>query len=106
MITLSSLETLWEQFSFSPNPAQKEAILNTDGPLYLAAGPGSGKTRVLLWRRVNLIACHDVDPQALFLATFTEKAAGQLRKRRIVIASDLVNLLAAAVSWALALRLL
>ena len=80
MSQLDSLDTLWETFKFSPNKAQREAILHTDGPLYLPAGPGSGKTRVLLWRTVYLIACHDVEPESIFLATFTEKAAGQLRE--------------------------
>ena len=75
-----TLETLWQQFDFAPNPAQREAILHTDGPLYLPAGPGSGKTRVLLWRTVNLILFHDVAPDQIFLATFTEKAAQQLRE--------------------------
>lgn len=74
------LAQLWGQFSFVPNEAQREAILHTQGPLYLPAGPGSGKTRVLLWRTVNLIACQGVSPDAVFLSTFTEKAAGQLRE--------------------------
>ena len=58
MKTLASLDDLWSQFGFSPNIDQKRAILHSEGPLYLPAGPGSGKTRVLLWRAINLIACH------------------------------------------------
>ena len=80
MPTLSSLDALWSVFEFTPNPEQGQAILHTDGPLYLPAGPGSGKTRVLLWRTINLIACHGVPPEALFIATFTEKAARQLKE--------------------------
>src|SRR5690606_16220438 len=49
------------------------------GPLFLPAGPGSGKTRVLLWRVVNLIVFHKVKPKEIFLSTFTEKAANQLK---------------------------
>ncbi|MBN2003472.1 MAG: ATP-dependent helicase, partial [Anaerolineae bacterium] len=75
-----SLEWLWELSRFQPNPAQREAILHTDGPLYLTAGPGSGKTRVLLWRALNLIVFHNVPPGEIFLATFTEKAALQLKE--------------------------
>lgn len=63
---------------FSPNEAQREAILHESGPLYLPAGPGSGKTRVLLWRVFNLIVYRGVDPSRIFLSTFTEKAARQL----------------------------
>ena len=77
---LPSIDELWEDARFSPNSRQKEAILHVDGPLYLTAGPGSGKTRVLLWRTVNLIVYHDVPPAEIFLSTFTEKAARQLKE--------------------------
>jgi len=75
-----NLEKLWELARFKPNDAQREAILHTDGPLYLTAGPGSGKTRVLLWRALNLIVFHGVKPEEIFLSTFTEKAAHQLKE--------------------------
>jgi len=73
------LEKLWKSAEFNPNENQKEAILHTDGPLFLPAGPGSGKTRVLLWRVINLIVNHGVEPKEIYLSTFTEKAALQLR---------------------------
>lgn len=75
-----SIERLWELKKFKPNDEQRQAILHTDGPLYLTAGPGSGKTRVLLWRTVNLIIFHGVKPEEIFLSTFTEKAALQLKE--------------------------
>src|SRR5438034_1732624 len=74
------LSVLWREFAFAPNDEQQAAILHTDGPLYLPAGPGSGKTRVLLWRTLNLILFHAVKPDEIFLSTFTEKAALQLRE--------------------------
>lgn len=74
------LEQLWEKAKFYPNPSQKDAILHVEGPLFLTAGPGSGKTRVLLWRTLNLIVFHHVKPEEIFLSTFTEKAAFQLRE--------------------------
>lgn len=77
---MTTLERLWFDFDFSPNENQREAILHLDGPLFLPAGPGSGKTRVLLWRTLNLIAFHYVKPEEIFLSTFTEKAALQLRE--------------------------
>ncbi len=75
-----TLESLWADVEFSPNDEQRKAILHTTGPLYLPAGPGSGKTRVLLWRTLNLIAFHEVPPHEIFLGTFTEKGAHQLRE--------------------------
>jgi DNA helicase II / ATP-dependent DNA helicase PcrA len=75
-----TLEQLWNDVGFTPNEHQERAIRHIEGPLYLPAGPGSGKTRVLLWRTVNLIVFHDVRPEEIFLATFTEKAALQLRE--------------------------
>lgn len=74
------IEKLFEVKGFIPNDSQREAIHYVDGPLFLTAGPGSGKTRVLLWRTVNLIVFHDVKPNEIFLATFTEKAALQLKQ--------------------------
>jgi DNA helicase-2/ATP-dependent DNA helicase PcrA len=75
-----SLEKLWELAKFKPNPEQRKAIEHVDGPLFLTAGPGSGKTRVLLWRTVNLIVFHGVQPGEIYLSTFTEKAAHQLKE--------------------------
>ncbi len=75
-----SLEQLWRDAQFKPNDEQEKAIRYIDGPLYLPAGPGSGKTRVLLWRTLNLIVFHNTKPEEIFLSTFTEKAAFQLRE--------------------------
>src|SRR5205809_4191382 len=82
------IETLWDQTGFKPNPPQRRTILHTEGPLFLTAGPGSGKTRVLLWRTLNLIVFHDVSPDEIFLGTFTEKAALQLRQGLIAYLSE------------------
>lgn len=75
-----SLERLWELAHFTPNDEQRQAIQHVDGPLYLTAGPGSGKTHVLLWHTLNLIVFNDVKPEEIFLSTFTEKAALQLKE--------------------------
>lgn len=63
------------------NPQQQEAIAHTEGPLLIIAGPGSGKTFTLVERVINLIQNHGVEPEALFLVTFTEKAAQELTTR-------------------------
>jgi DNA helicase-2/ATP-dependent DNA helicase PcrA len=44
-----TIETLWRELDFKPTPNQKDAILHLDGPLYLLAGPRSGKTGLLLF---------------------------------------------------------
>jgi DNA helicase-2/ATP-dependent DNA helicase PcrA len=75
-----SIETLWKESNFTPNSSQSKAIKHIEGPLYLTAGPGSGKTRVLLWRTLNLIVFHDVKPDEILLTTFTEKASHQLKE--------------------------
>ena len=74
MANLPPIEEFWKEKKFEPNEAQRKAILHTEGPLFLTAGPGSGKTRVLLWRTLNLLVYHDVKPEEIFLSTFTEKA--------------------------------
>jgi len=75
-----NLELLFKMADFTPNDSQLKAIVHQEGPLFLTAGPGSGKTRVLLWRALNLIVFHGVDPSQVFLSTFTEKAAFQLKE--------------------------
>ncbi len=78
--TLPPIEALMHSKGFDPTPEQADAICQLEGPLYLRAGPGSGKTRVLLWRTLNLIAYKGVKPEEIYLSTFTEKAALQLRE--------------------------
>ena len=75
-----NIEYFWSLKNFRPNDSQSEAIFQTEGPLFLTAGPGSGKTRVILWRTVNLIVFKKIEPKDIFLATFTEKAAHQLKE--------------------------
>ena len=62
------------------NEPQRNAVEHIDGPLMIIAGAGSGKTRVLTYRTAHLIE-KGVDPFAILLLTFTNKAAGEMRHR-------------------------
>lgn len=65
----------------SLNDRQKEAVVNTDGPMLILAGAGSGKTKVLTTKVAYLIEKKNIDPNNILAITFTNKAAKEMKER-------------------------
>jgi DNA helicase-2/ATP-dependent DNA helicase PcrA len=63
------------------SPQQQSIVEHGDGPLWVIAGPGSGKTEVLVLRCLKLLLVDRVPPKAIMITTFTEKAARNLLDR-------------------------
>jgi len=71
---------------FDLSSEQKQAVAHSTGPLWILAGPGSGKTEVLVTRALKLLTIEDangqrVQPRSVFITTFTKKAARNLEDR-------------------------
>lgn len=65
----------------SLNANQRRAVDQTDGPVLVIAGPGTGKTQLLSTRIAHILATTDTLPENILCLTFTEAAAANMRER-------------------------
>ena len=77
------------------NSAQKEAVINTEGPILVVAGAGSGKTKVLTSRIAHIIKNKKAFPNQILSVTFTNKAAKEMHSR----VSKMLKYEAIGLSW-------
>ena len=70
-----------------PDPSQDRAVAHRGAPFQLQAGPGTGKTRALV-KRVSSLLADGIDPAAILVLTFSNRAAGELAERLVAAAPD------------------
>ncbi len=81
-------ETEIQSLFSSMNDMQKKAVFNTEGPLLILAGAGSGKTTVLVNRIAYILKMELAQPWQILAITFTNKAAAELKERICAVTGE------------------
>jgi DNA helicase-2/ATP-dependent DNA helicase PcrA len=79
--SIEDVETIFKKLNFHPTEDQLKAITAIEGPQIIIAGPGSGKTEVLVLRFLYLHLVKKIPVSKILVSTFTEKAAASLKDR-------------------------
>ncbi|MGA1869095.1 MAG: UvrD-helicase domain-containing protein [bacterium] len=75
-------------YSHNLNSLQKICVEESDGPVIVRAGPGTGKTRTLIYRIADLVQSKGVSVENIIAVTFTRKAASEMKDRLTVLFKD------------------
>lgn len=79
----TTTSTQFKSFLAELNPAQYKAATTTEGPVLVVAGPGTGKTQVLVARIAYILQHTDTKPSSVLALTFTDSAAKNMRERLV-----------------------
>ena len=70
------------------NVNQKNAVMHINGPCMVLAGPGSGKTRVITYRIVNMVLNNNINPKNILAISFTKASSTEMKNRALKLSSD------------------
>lgn len=70
------------------NENQKDAVLHINGPCMVLAGPGSGKTRVITYRILNLVLNNNINPKNILAISFTKASSMEMKNRALSLSND------------------
>lgn len=70
------------------NENQKNAVLHINGPCMVLAGPGSGKTRVITYRILNLVLNNNINPKNILAISFTKASSMEMKNRALSLSDD------------------
>ncbi len=80
-MTIPKTSPKFEELYRKLNPEQKEAVDTIEGPVMVVAGPGTGKTQVLILRIAKILQETDIEPENILALTFADAASYEMRKR-------------------------